>query len=156
MSSSDFPFPANSASAAFVLQTLIKTTHQVHRDFERRLSTLGLPSYLTGPRLRVLLDVSQFGNIRMSELAKNLGVEARVMTQYVDTLEGQNLLVRMPDPNDRRATLVKLTEEALPIIEKARLIMEQAAEKIFEGISIDSRVQLIQHLNQLTQGTGKS
>lgn len=87
----------------------------------------------------------------MSDLAKNLGVEARVMTQYVDTLEGQNLLMRMPDPNDRRATLVKLTDEALPIIEKARLIMEQAAEEIFEGISIDSRKQLIQHLNQLTQ-----
>lgn len=151
MSSSNFPFPANSASAAFVLQTLIKTTHQVHRDFERLLSTLGLPSYLTGPRLRVLLDVSQFGSIRMSDLAKNLGVEARVMTQYVDTLEGQNLLVRMPDPNDRRATLVKLTDKALPIIDEARLIMEQAAEQIFEGIPMDSRQQLIQHLHQLTQ-----
>ncbi|WP_158289577.1 MarR family winged helix-turn-helix transcriptional regulator [Paenibacillus flagellatus] len=155
MSSSDFPFPANSASAAFVLQTLIKTTHQVHREFERLLSTLGLPSYLTGPRLRVLLDVSQYGNIRMSDLAKNLGVEARVMTQYVDSLERQNLLKRTADPNDRRATLVKLTDEALPIIENARTAMEQAAEKIFEGVSFDSRKQLIQQLNQLTRGYGK-
>ncbi|WP_169086697.1 MarR family winged helix-turn-helix transcriptional regulator [Paenibacillus sp. PL91] len=152
MSNSEFPFPANPASAAFVLQTLIKTTHQVQREFERLLSTLGLPSYLTGSRLRVLLDVSQYGSIRMSDLAKNLGVEARVVTQYVDTLEGQNLLVRTADPTDRRATLVKLTDEAFPIIEKARIIMEQAAEKIFEGISIDSRKELIQQLTMLTHG----
>jgi DNA-binding MarR family transcriptional regulator len=152
MSSSEFPFPADPASAAFVLQNLIKTTHQVHREFERLLSSLGLPAYLTGPRLRVLLDVSQFGSIRMSDLAKNLGVEARVVTQFVDTLEGQNLLVRTADPTDRRATLVKLTDEALPIIEKAREIMEQAAEKIFESVSIDSRKQLIYCLSQLTEG----
>lgn len=151
MSNSEFPFPADPTSATYVLQTLIKTTHQVHREFEMLLSTLGLPSYLTGPRLRVLLDVSQFGSIRMSDLAKNLGVQARVVTQYVDTLEEKNLLVRIPDPKDRRATLVKLTDEALPILKKARVIMDEAAEKLFERISFDSRKQLIQQLSQLTQ-----
>ncbi|WP_223836608.1 MarR family transcriptional regulator [Paenibacillus oceani] len=41
----------------------------------------------------------------MNELAAELGIKARTVTDFVDALEIDNLLVRVPDPTDHRATL---------------------------------------------------
>src|ERR1035441_9220026 len=57
--------------------------------------------------LGVLLD---HGVMRLSELSDHLHIAARSTTEVVDVLETRGLVERRPDPDDRRATLVALTE----------------------------------------------
>ena len=41
------------------------------------------------------------------------------MTHRIDRLEQAKLDKRIPDPNDRRGTLIQLTDEGFDVIEKA-------------------------------------
>ena len=48
--------------------------------------------------------------MRLSELSDRLHIAPRSATEVVDALEARGLVERRPDPSDRRATLVELTE----------------------------------------------
>ena len=85
----------------------------------------------------------------MSELAKKMGIKSITVTQFVDALEKENLVVRIPDPSDRRATLVELSETALPIIEEASLKAGTVTEKLLEPLSFEMRKQLLQLLSEI-------
>jgi DNA-binding MarR family transcriptional regulator len=66
-----------------------------------------------GVKLR-MSHLHVFGNIRaegsrLTDLAAAAGMSAPSMGQLVDELEKDGLVVRLPDPSDRRAKLVSLT-----------------------------------------------
>jgi DNA-binding MarR family transcriptional regulator len=132
----------SSPTAGDVLQLLIRTTHRLHTQFEEHLSMLGIPDYLTGPRVRVLIAIEEAGTIRMSDLAAKLGIKARTVTQFVDALETEALLIRSSDPDDRRATFLQLTEKAPPLIAKARAAMSQASDQVLHSLTPEGRTQL--------------
>ncbi|NIK77090.1 DNA-binding MarR family transcriptional regulator [Paenibacillus castaneae] len=150
MSTSKKTGPESFPPAGIVLETLIRTTHRLHLQFEMHLNSLDIPAYLTGPRLRFLVAISEAGKIRMSELATKLGIKPRTVTQFVDALEQENLLVRIPDPDDRRATFLQLSDIAPPIIIKARAAMSESAENVLTSLSAERRVQLLNILNQIS------
>ncbi len=64
---------------------------------------------LTLPRLRLMLVLHERGPMRSVELASCIGVTPRAITGLVDGLEGRGYVQRVPDPADRRASLVNLT-----------------------------------------------
>ncbi|WP_248924279.1 MarR family winged helix-turn-helix transcriptional regulator [Paenibacillus hamazuiensis] len=132
-----------------LLHHLFKTSHLLHRQFETMLAELDVPSHITGPRLRFLAAVNNAGKIRMNEMAAKLGIQARTVTQFVDALEQEKLLVRLPDPNDRRATLLQVTDIAPPLIEKASAAMRQVADKLMAPLTAEMRVQFIEALHIL-------
>jgi DNA-binding MarR family transcriptional regulator len=123
--------------------TLFKLSHHIHLQFEENLSVHGIPEHLTGPRMRFLAVVAEDGPIRMSDLGAKLGIKARTVTQFVDALERAQLLERLPDPNDRRATLVRIRDDARPIIRKAGDAMTQAAEKTLAHVTENDLRQLV-------------
>ncbi len=141
---------SSKASAVEVIHALIKTSHKIQREYEAHICNLDMPFQLSGPRLRVLLAVSEVGKIRMSELAVKLGVKARTVTDFVDALEKDQLLLRLPDPQDRRATLLQLTDLAQMQIKKAQLLEEEAAEILLQNLTKEQRTQLIDLLSTLT------
>ncbi|USG68160.1 MarR family transcriptional regulator [Brevibacillus ruminantium] len=149
MADSNTPFTEEIPSADDLFKALTKTTHFLHRQFEMQLSSFDVPEYLTGPRLRVLIAVSESGKIRMSDLASKLGIKARTVTQFVDALEQKNLLIRLPDPNDRRATFLQVTDIAAPLIKNARSATNEVTEKLFEPLPMELRIQLLNILSRL-------
>jgi MarR family transcriptional regulator for hemolysin len=71
-----------------------------------------------------VLVISRFGEngVRPGVLAETLSLEASSMVRVVDHLIESGLLERHEDPNDRRAKLLRLTEEG----EKTAALMDQA------------------------------
>ncbi|MFF2753701.1 MarR family winged helix-turn-helix transcriptional regulator [Psychrobacillus sp. NPDC058041] len=134
-----------------LLQILFKTNHLLHQQFEKHIANYGIPDYLTGPRLRFLIALEENPNIRMNDIAKQIGIQPRTVTQYVETLEKEELLIRLPDPEDRRATLLQLTEIARPQIKKARTGMGVAAEKLLKPLSEEQRKQFLTILSILKE-----
>ncbi|MNI23381.1 transcriptional repressor MprA [compost metagenome] len=126
-----------------VIHVLIRTTHFVQKEFNAQISALDMPFQISGPRLRLMSLVLETGKIRMNELAARLGITARTVTDFVDGLEKENLLVRIPDPTDRRATLIQLTELAQANISQILAIQAEIAEKLVENLSIEQRKQLL-------------
>lgn len=142
--------PAPARHAGHVMEKLFTTTHRLHLQFESHLAEYGLPEYITGPRLRFLVTVASAGSIRMGDMAVKCGITPRTVTQFVDALEQEKLLVRLPDPDDRRATKLQLTEKAAPLIAQAGTAMQQSAEKVLSPLSADTRSRLLEILLMLT------
>jgi len=144
--SDDHPLPID------VLHELIRTTHYMQRQFEARLTELQLPYQISGPRLRLLTVVSESGKIRMNELAIKLGIKARTVTDFVDALEQDKLLIRVPDPTDRRAILIQLTELAQTNINHVLKVQSEIASKLLGNFSKEERKQFFDLLLRLMEG----
>jgi DNA-binding MarR family transcriptional regulator len=72
---------------------------------------------LSEGRLQVLMRLRQHGDQPLGVLAEALHVSARNVTGLVDHLEGDGIVVRVPDPEDRRSVRAHLTERGQQLID---------------------------------------
>jgi DNA-binding MarR family transcriptional regulator len=63
------------------------------------------------PVIACLSVASELGPIRVSRLAIELGLDTSTVSRLVNQLVSANLLARMPDPADQRASLLSVTPE---------------------------------------------
>lgn len=80
---------------------------------------------VTYARLRLMTALRYGGPRRMRDLGDELGVTARNVTGLVDALQREGLVERLPHPQDRRATLVRLTPAGERV--SGELLAEQRA-----------------------------
>ena len=73
----------------------------------------------------------RLGADALGDLSSALGVTARNITTIVDALEREGLLVRKPDPTDRRAILLELTEKGHAHVEHIHAVQSDLAERAF-------------------------
>jgi len=111
---------------------------------------------LSVPRVRLLaavVEATEAGQerVRMGDLAAALRVTARNITTIVDGLESEGLLARKPDPTDRRATLLELTEKGHAHIARIHALQCDLAERIFAPLDAEDRRVLLALLTRLAQ-----
>jgi DNA-binding MarR family transcriptional regulator len=80
--------------------------HRMVRAVNDEMSGCGLSM----ARTKVLMRLREQGPTRQSVLAADFGLSPHSITDVVDALEQQGLAERRPDPTDRRAKLVAITE----------------------------------------------
>ncbi|GAB3172480.1 MarR family transcriptional regulator [Micromonospora palomenae] len=68
----------------------------------------------------LLLWLRRSGSIRLTDLAVRLGIGKGTLSRQIHGLEGLGLVRRDPDPDDRRAALISLTEEGTRRFDAAR------------------------------------
>ena len=68
----------------------------------------------------LLLWLRRSGSIRLTDLAARLGVGKGTLSRQIAALEGLGLVRRDPDPTDRRAAQLGLTEEGTRRFDAAR------------------------------------
>jgi DNA-binding MarR family transcriptional regulator len=79
------------------------------------------PFGLTYPRYEVLgvLSSSREGRLPMGKIAARWRVHPATLTSMVDRLEARRLVSRLPDPDDRRSIVAKITPAGEELFEKA-------------------------------------
>lgn len=91
------------------LGTLVhEVAHMLRLDIDRRLKN----HHLTRVQWIALQALQLKPRLTQTELARELNVGAATVGRLVDRLENQQLVQRMADPDDRRATLLKITSKA--------------------------------------------
>ena len=78
--------------------------------FERAAS----PAGLSGAQACLLVQLRR-GSRTMGQLAVELSCDASNVSQLVGRLEGRGLVVREPDPDDRRTRRVSITKEGVAV-----------------------------------------
>lgn len=105
---------------------------------------------VTPSQSRALMTLARAGDdVRLSELSAFLRIAPRSTTEVVDDLESKSLLVRRPDPGDRRATLVSLTEKGLAVLHEIRDARGAEAERMFDRLTATDRKDLTRILKKL-------
>lgn len=138
--SSSYHLPDEEAADIFYL--LVTTARILKLEFEKRLAALDLPIPISGPRLRLLMEVWKAERIRMNELAARLELKPRTITDFINALEQSGLIQRAVDPTDRRATIISLTEMAKPHVRTIRSVSAEISENLMEKLSIEQRRQM--------------
>ena len=98
---------------------------------------------------RALNVLWRHGPMRPGALAEHLRIAARSATEVVDDLQERGLVARAPDPADRRATLVTLTESGTAAGAAIKAARQAAAERFFAGLSGSDRAELARILREL-------
>lgn len=68
---------------------------------------------------------------RVADLATEFAVGVGAVSKSIDRLEQRGLVTRRPNPNDRRSTILALTEEGRGLIDAARITFEARLDQIF-------------------------
>ena len=110
-------------------------------ELDRRTSEAGIG--LTPGEGRTLVHAARAGPVRQNVLAESMGIEAMTLSTYLDRLEAQGFVERQPDPADRRAKIVHLTEAAHEAIEKTRLVAAAIRADAWQGMSEEDQERLI-------------
>ncbi|MGW0942547.1 MarR family winged helix-turn-helix transcriptional regulator [Streptomyces sp. NPDC002623] len=121
------PPPAPQVSAAQVSADVITIERALTRitylagrarQHERLMSLVGLP--LDRAAVAILRHLATDELLRPGVLAVRLSVEASHVTRQLRQLEKSGFVVRVPDPDDRRAQLIRLTEEGRTAVTRVR------------------------------------
>lgn len=132
--------------------TLGDLMHAAFRGLRSRWMEQLAPFDLTPHQFRALNAVARNGDdggMRLKDLADRLRIAPRSATEVVDQLEAKNLVQRGPDPSDRRATLITLTEQGARMRAKVRADRARQAGEYFAILSEEDRAALERILAQL-------
>lgn len=103
-------------------------------------------------REHMLVIISEYPDgIRQKELAEKAGINASSTSEVVTKLEDDGYLVRTIDPNDKRATVLKLTEMGSVRAEEIRSERESFLDDYFGRLSDDEKQTLSDILDKLTK-----
>lgn len=94
------------------LRRIVKALEQYSRSVEKRFD-------LTGPQLWALWELGQSGPIALKDLAMRMHLESSTVVGVVDRLVAKSLMVRLPDPQDRRRISLELTPRGREILAAA-------------------------------------
>jgi MarR family transcriptional regulator for hemolysin len=75
-------------------------------------------------------------------IAKRIGIEGPTLTRMLDTLEADGLVVRRPDPHDRRTKLIELTEEGEIALEEIMRVAHAFRATVLKSLTDDELDQV--------------
>ncbi|WP_052596103.1 MarR family winged helix-turn-helix transcriptional regulator [Luteipulveratus mongoliensis] len=96
----------------------------------------------------VLFTLTQ-DSMRVSTLAEHVGNDVSTVSRQVSGLVDADLVERLPDPDDRRAHLVGLTEQGHEVVRQARARRAEWFQRLLEDWSPDEVAALRTSLNHL-------
>lgn len=105
---------------------------------------------ITLPRFDLMAQLERHPEgLRMGELSKRMMVTGGNITGIADLLEQEKLVVRVPDPNDRRVYLVKLTPAGRRAFARMAEVHEQWIREMTGGLTQSEKSTLIQLLSKM-------
>jgi DNA-binding MarR family transcriptional regulator len=107
------------------------------------------PWDVTPSQLRALGTMMRHGSMRPGGLAQHLGIAPRSATEVVDALQERGLVRRETDPDDRRATLVVVTDAGRELAAAVRKARAAESDRAFAGLPDADRAELERLLRQL-------
>ena len=124
------------------------------RIFDRMLATSGIDSF-NGAQGRILYVLWQNDEISISTLSAQTSLANTTLTAMLDRMENLDLIVRKPDPKDRRNRLIALTEKAKSLQDDYDRISQQMNELYYTDFTESEIVQFESYLQRVLNNLEK-
>ena len=109
------------------------TAHaHVTRAISRDLAQAGLPD-LGWYDLLWALHRAPGRRLRVNELAREVVLSPTAMSRFVDRVEAAGAVRREPDPSDRRALQVAITDDGIDLLRRMWPVYEAGIERHFDA-----------------------
>lgn len=155
---------ANAPQAAQVIDLETRLTQDHHQSLRLWLRMLSCTTMIedeirsrlrsefgiTLPRFDLMAQLQRHPEgLRMGELSKRMMVTGGNITGITDQLEQEKLVMRVPDPRDRRANSVKLTAAGRRSFEHMAVVHEGWIAELLAGLSVARKAEMIELLSHL-------
>lgn len=131
--------PESEKSIGFLLNDVARL---LRRNFNRRAQMLGLSQ----SQSRVLAHLSRQQGVNQVTLADSMDIQPMTLGRLIDGLEKAGLVERRPDPQDRRAVQLFLTEVAQPLLAQIWTLAAETRAEALADVSDAALAQLFETL----------
>lgn len=122
--------PAAGAESAGLESALLSVTRGLRRGWAEAIAHTGLAPH----QARALRTIAGEGPLRPGLLAERLRVAPRSVTEVVDALVEAALVEREPDPGDRRATILRLTDAGNELVHEITALRRAHTSAVFDEV----------------------
>jgi DNA-binding MarR family transcriptional regulator len=136
---------------ALELGAILHAAYAAEGAIEARLSEAGL-SLAKLMALKALAEAGE--SLPLSQLAARLSCVKSNITQLVDRLEGDGLVSRQADPNDRRARLASLTASGRKAVAEGTRLQKEAERNVLKRLSAAEARQLAALIEKIGRDGG--
>jgi DNA-binding MarR family transcriptional regulator len=119
------------------------------RTLRRRWRAVLAPWDLSPHQARALGVVGERDGVRLSDLAEALHIAPRSATEVADGLQERGLVERTPDPGDRRAVILRPTEEGRQVRAEIDAARTADSAELFARLPAADRTALARSLQTL-------
>jgi DNA-binding MarR family transcriptional regulator len=124
---------------------LAQVSRLLRRRFDERARAIGV----TRPQWHVLSILKRNEGINQGGLAELLEVEPITAGRMIDRLQEAELVERRPDPADRRAWRLYVTDKGKELFDQLRPCAMETFDEALEGIGPKEREELMASLQRM-------
>lgn len=121
-------------TSPLLMLDLVRTLYWFDEQLQVRLEALGWGRRGRSQSL-ILANIAN-GETRASRMAVNLGVSRQAMSQFLNELSEAKLIEVVPDPDDRRARIVRFTPESEAIRDDAKKVLREMEEELRKAMGV--------------------
>jgi DNA-binding MarR family transcriptional regulator len=101
------------------------------RSFDRSMVERG--ASLARTKMLILIQ-KEGGTVRATDIAERFGIAPRTVTEALDGLEREGMILRTPDPADRRAKRISITADGEAAVAVTEPIRQALSKRILLGL----------------------
>lgn len=113
---------------AVFLETVVRFETSLWNRLDRELAAMQQPSVSTVVSLRALARLGREG--RVHDLSGALSITVGAASKLVDRMERDGLAVRRPHPEDRRSSLIELTDRGQEVERGASVALSATVARL--------------------------
>ena len=117
------------------------------RIFERLLLENGIE--ISGGQGRILFILWKTDYLTISEISEKTSLAKNTVSVVVNGMVNKGIVERNINPDNRRQTIISLTEYAKSLQEKYELVSQQMNTLFYQGFSEDEQKQFEQYLARI-------
>ncbi|MET7388198.1 MarR family winged helix-turn-helix transcriptional regulator [Streptomyces sp. NPDC005529] len=91
----------------------------------------------------VLAASSEYGPVAQAELGRRVAVDPKDMVGILNELQQAGLVLRAPDPADRRKNAITVTPEGTAVLTRCAALAEAANAELLAPLTADEQSQLM-------------
>lgn len=125
--------------------------HDVSRLMRRRFDEHARSHQLTLPQWRALAQLALNDCLSQVALAGLVEADPMTVSGIIDRLEAKNLVERVPDPDDNRAKLVRVTPEGHALVVTMKELAGPIRDRAMAGVSPEDIEATVRTLSQIRE-----
>ncbi|MBQ1617090.1 radical SAM mobile pair system MarR family transcriptional regulator [Ruminococcus bovis] len=118
------------------------------RIFERILARHGIDAF-NGAQGRILYVLWQEDGVPIKTISEKCGLAITSLTTMLERMEKQGLIRRVQSDDDKRKTLLYLTEIAKSLRDEAEIVSRQMNDVFYKGFNSDEIEQFEAYLDRV-------
>lgn len=129
--------------------SIILLMHDVSLLLRKSIDRQTSEQSLTQTQWRALVHIARHEGCNQKVLADRLEIKPISLSRLLDRLETAGWVARRPDPNDRRAACLYLSEKAHPFLDQVKGFAFAARAQALQGISDEETAAFLDILRKM-------